>query len=109
MADLFPKPLHSSAGSETGCVASARSSWLMKPEQVAHFDLEAGRKKCLVVNSLLWKSSIVTLLLVENLLIQMLLDQTISPLNDGFIIASHNLSLIFIVFTIIPMSNNVVL
>lgn len=33
------------------------SSWLVKPEQVAHFDVRAGRKKCLVVNSLSWKSS----------------------------------------------------
>ena len=63
----------------------------MKLEQVADFDLRAGRKECLVVNSLLWKSSFVTLLLLENLLIQMFLDWTISSLNDDFIKDCFNL------------------
>lgn len=57
----------------------------MKPEQVAHFDPSSGRKTRLVVNSLVWRSSFVTLLLVENVSIQMLLNQTSSSVNDDFI------------------------
>ena len=84
-ADLFPQtsPLICWKWTRPSCLCW--SSWLMKPEQVAHFDPSSDRKTCLVVNSLVWRSSFVTLLLVENVPIQMLLNQTSSSVNDDFI------------------------
>lgn len=55
-------PLICWKGNRPRCLG--RSSRPMKPEQVAHFDVRAGRKECLVVNSLSWRSSFVTLLLL---------------------------------------------
>lgn len=45
-----------------------QSSWKMKPEQVAHFVVRADRKEHLVVMSSVWKSSSITLLLMQNFL-----------------------------------------
>lgn len=56
-------PLYSSAGSEPSQGFAGQERQPMKPEEFPHFDVGPRRKKRLVLNSLLWKCSVVSPLL----------------------------------------------
>lgn len=61
-------PLCSSAGSEPSSGFAGQERRLMKPEYFSYFDVGPRRKKRLVLNSLLWKCSFVSPLLLLLLL-----------------------------------------